>query len=65
MCVLCSTEKRQKTGQSTDKVQREREREREREKSPAVGMDLVFVVCFVGSGLCDELITRPENSKCV
>jgi len=22
----------------------------------------VFVVCFVGSGLCDELITRSEES---
>jgi hypothetical protein len=22
----------------------------------------VFVVCCVGSGLCDELITRPEES---
>ena len=28
---------------------------------------LVFVVCFVGSGLCDELITRSEESyrRCV
>jgi hypothetical protein len=28
------------------------------------GMDvcLLFVVCCVGSGLCDRLITRPEES---
>jgi len=25
-------------------------------------LSLVFVVCWVGSGLCDELITRPEES---
>ena len=32
--------------------------------SPAEGMDvcLVFVVCCVGSGLCDGLITRSEES---
>ena len=26
---------------------------------------LVFFVCFVGSGLCEELITRSEDSYCV
>ena len=26
---------------------------------------LVFVVCCVGSGLCDGLITRSEESYCV
>jgi len=25
-------------------------------------LSLVFVVCCVGSGLCDKLITRPEES---
>jgi hypothetical protein len=32
--------------------------------NPAEGMDvssLVFAVCCVGSGLCDELITRSEE----
>ena len=28
----------------------------------AEGTDVVFVVCCVGSDLCDELITRPEES---
>ena len=34
-------------------------------KNPAEGggcSSLVFVVCCVGSGLCDELITRLEES---
>jgi hypothetical protein len=32
--------------------------------NPAEGMDirLLFVVCFVGSGVCDGLITCPEES---
>jgi hypothetical protein len=33
--------------------------------NPTEGMDvpsLVFVVCCVDSGLCDELITRSEES---
>jgi hypothetical protein len=32
--------------------------------SPAEGMDirLLFVVRFVGSGVCDGLIMRPEES---
>jgi hypothetical protein len=29
---------------------------------PAEGMDVSSVVCCVGSGLCDELITRSEES---
>jgi len=33
--------------------------------NPAEGTEfssVVFVVCCVGRGLCDELITRPEES---
>ena len=32
--------------------------------NPAEGMDicLLCLLCRVGSGLCDELITRPEES---
>jgi hypothetical protein len=26
------------------------------------GTSIVFVACFVGSGLCDELFTRPADS---
>ena len=30
--------------------------------NPAADMTFVFVVCCVGSGLCNKLITRPEES---
>ena len=30
--------------------------------NPAEGMDISSVVCCVGSGLCDQLIIRSEES---
>ena len=30
--------------------------------NPAGGMDVCFECCVSGRGLCDELITRPEES---
>jgi hypothetical protein len=34
--------------------------------NPAAGMSLVFVVCCIGSGLCDGLITfQGSTNGCV